>query len=360
MKDNAINIVMWLISFTWKKMAYKLILLATMGLGLVISFTGVDGTKYEISILNEIPNWLSFALIAISLMLILFEAVKDLKKKALIFTHLGITKSINFDIASARPFWDRLHIPDDNEINISRYVVNDSIVSPEEALKKTLHIIEVLESKTKNKPEDIKLYYGGVVQVPLAFTAGTILDNTMFVDIYDWKRNGEKQGAYRLIKGKKDTSDLVQISEPEVHDLSSELAIEIALSYPINHQNTVDAVGEIPTLKITANSVGRDQFSSLSTQNEVCEKFHDIIDRYSQTNIKKIHVFIAAQNSMVFQLGRQLSRRVHKEVIVWQFEIQNEHQNPWGISISNKGYKIVKNRHLEQDINHDRILRQTS
>ncbi len=339
--DFAKSVLYWLISFSVKKIGYALMTVGLLAGGTYsFLYKPLDGGSGELSftVSNTVNDWLSAILVVIGALILVSEVIKDLKKRAIIFQHLGIDEIKTFDIATARPVWDRLFRPEVHNIDCYRYYRNGIVVNPDEALRRTLSIGTTLENLSQVEPANLKFYYGGMIQVPFAFVAGTLLSNTMSVEVYDWNRN--KQKAYPTSEQSIDKPLEIEASETDISS-SNEVAIELEISYPVDRANTIQAAGKIPVIKISANPMGIDNASSLEQQVIICEVFHRLLDKYQ--GLERIHIFIAAQNSLVFQLGRQISKRVHPEIVVWQYERQNERKNPWGIKINNNNYNVVFN-----------------
>lgn len=324
------------------KGTYVMILALGLNISIDAFYQPVNGDLFHVVYSSDLNTPISMIALILGFALQASQIYKDSQKRAFIFQHFGISDGKTFNIAKARPIRDNLNVPETYVIDAHQYYENGSIINPQKALEKTLLIEGIVQAKSRVEDDNSKYYYGGISQVPLTFVAGTLFENTRNIQVYDWNREDEK--TYLIDNGGKPLSFTVE--EPE--SLScNKVAIEISLTYPIDHNNSIDAVGDLPTITIKAENLERDNTSTKEAQESVYKEFHRLLDKYSNFNVSEIHVFIAAQNSMVFQLGRQLSKRVHKKVVVWQFEVQNEHPNPWGISISNDGYKIIKNQNLK-------------
>lgn len=274
-------------------------------------------------------GFLSIAPAVIGLFILIYQIINDSKKKAIIIQHTGIAENPTMDIDSIRPIWDKVFKPVAINIECERFYNNGIVTNPQEMLKKTESIKESIENNTrKSSPENLKFYYAGMAQVPFAFLAGTIFTNIQAVEVYDWDRENKKW--YYL---KKSNKPKIQINIERPINVKNIMAIEIAISYDIDRNNTLEAIGNIPILKIKAQTIATDNALDIDSQKHIASEFHKILDKYNY--VDEIHIFIAAQNSMVFNLGRQVSKRVHSKVLVWQYENQNTIKNPWAVYIGN-------------------------
>lgn len=337
------ELLYWYLS-TINKHKGTYIMVLALGLNITVDalYQPANGDLLHVVYSSEINTPISIIALVLGFALQAFQIYKDSHKRAFIFQHFGISDGKNFNIAQARPIRDKLGLPEIYTIDAHKYYENGCLKEPQKALDTTLSIEGILKSKARIENDNAKYYYGGIAQVPLTFVAGTLFESTSKVEVYDWNREQEK--TYLIDSG----GESLKFAVEEPDSISGDkIVIEVALSYPIDHNNTVDAIGDLPTIRIQAENLERDNTSTKEAQESVYKKFHQLLDEYSSKSINEIHVFVAAQNSMVFQLGRQLSKRVHKTVVIWQFESQNRHPNPWGISISNDGYKIIKNQNLK-------------
>lgn len=342
-KNEIKELLYWYLSTINKHKGTYIIVLA-LGLNITVDavYQPANGDLLHVVYSSEINTPISILALVLGFALQAFQIYKDSHKRAFIFQHFGISDGKTFNIAQARPIRDKLGLPEVYTIDSHQYYENGCLKYPQKALDTTLSIEGILKSKARVENDNAKYYYGGIAQVPLTFVAGTLFENTSKVEVYDWNREQEK--TYLIDSGGESLK--FAVDEPQSVQGNS-IAIEIALTYPINHKNTIDAVGDLPTIKIQAENLERDNTSTKEAQESVYKEFHLLLDKYSSNGVNEIHIFVAAQNSMVFQLGRQISKRVHKKIIIWQYEAQSEPPNPWGISITNDGYEIVKNLNLE-------------
>jgi hypothetical protein len=315
----------WIVVGSKKSLSIKIIGLALFG-GISFNYTDKN-ISFGLSTSNN--EALSVLIAIIGLLMFVYQVIDESKNKAIIIQHTGIGEITTMDIDSARPFWEKGFKANTINVECDRFYKNGKVTDPEEMLKTTESIKTSIENNTrKTSPIHLKLYYGGLVQVPFAFLAGTILNNTQSVEVYDWDRIKEK---WFYLKKSKVSKIKIDIQYPKIK-VKNKIAIEVAISYDIDRKNTLEAVGNMPILKIQAEKISRDNLSDIKSQKYIADEFHKILDKYNK--VDEINIFIAAQNSMVFNLGRQVSKRVHSKILVWQFENQNFIKNPWAVSIS--------------------------
>lgn len=343
-KNDLKELLYWYLSTISRHKGTYIMVLA-LGLNITVDafYQPVNGDLFHFVYSSELNTPISIFALILGFALQAFQIHKDSHKRAFIFQHFGISDGNTFNIPQARPIRDKLNVPETYTIDAHQYYENGILKDPQKALDTTLSIEGILKSKSRVENDNSKYYYGGISQVPLTFVAGTLFENTRKIEVYDWNRDQEK--TYLIDSGGKPLG--FSVKEPD-NLTGRKIAIEIALTYSIDHDNTIDAIGEISTIRIEADIIERDNTSTKEAQESVYKEFHKLLDKYSTNQIEEVHIFVSAQNSMIFQLGRQITKRLHKKIIVWQYEAQNKNPNPWGIAISHDGYQIIKNHNLEK------------
>lgn len=87
-----------------------------------------------------------------------------------------------------------------------------------------------------------------------------------------------------------------------------------------------------------------DALNSEEKFKRVLRELHDMIrnlrshDGYE--NLKKIHLFVAAQASTVFKLGTEFQANVYPDIHIYHFN-GGEGKYTWGISVKNNKMEIV-------------------
>jgi hypothetical protein len=66
-------------------------------------------------------------------------------------------------------------------------------------------------------------------------------------------------------------------------------------------------------------------------QQALARTFRDTASALSNAGLRKLHVFIAAQNSVTFRLGRSYDKRNLPPAVVYQYERSSAPPYPWGV-----------------------------
>lgn len=226
------------------------------------------------------------------------------------------------------------------------YQKSGHVFDPQKALDELLKLPTHLEQK-KEKFSD--MVYGGFAPVPFLFAAGTLLSNKNSVVAYDWDRTSEEWHALKA-PSKKLTLTFDKHEIDEGID-PAEIAIAVQATFKISPEEIRKKTGSNTIFlgKICNNTGERFDFKpdllAAKLDQEICAKeFEQFLNSLhaKYNSLKKIHIFIAAQASFCFLLGRQVVPKNHGNVIVYQFEKGGESVYPWGVSISSTGsYEIA-------------------
>jgi hypothetical protein len=76
---------------------------------------------------------------------------------------------------------------------------------------------------------------------------------------------------------------------------------------------------------------------SEAKQSALADQFLDTLKQLDALGVQQIHLVLAAQNSVVFNLGRRYDKRNLPRVAVYQFERGEGTRYPWGIQMPVEG-----------------------
>lgn len=90
---------------------------------------------------------------------------------------------------------------------------------------------------------------------------------------------------------------------------------------------------------LTLETIAFDNHWSLVKQRRLSIQFAEKIKSLSDMGIRTIHLILAAQSSVVLNLGRRYDSRNMSELIVYQYEQTNKNPYPWGIYALSHGHE---------------------
>ena len=183
----------------------------------------------------------------------------------------------------------------------------------------------VLQHKKDGDRTDITTSYGGLTSVPYTFLTGVLVDDEGEIFTYDWDR---AQEAWRKIDGEDDGVSLSVDGLGSVAE--AEVVVAISYSYPITDDDLATTF-DVPIIRMTLENMSSDAHWSQKKQNRLAQEFFETAKRLSADGVKRIHLVLAAPNSVVFTFGRRYDKRNLPEVVVYQYQRGEAPAYPWGV-----------------------------
>ncbi|MFN0265224.1 SAVED domain-containing protein [Tepidamorphus sp. 3E244] len=183
----------------------------------------------------------------------------------------------------------------------------------------------VLQHKKDGDRASITTIYGGLTSVPYTFLTGVLLDDEGEILTYDWDR---AQEAWRKIDGEDDgisfsVDDFRSVTEAEV-------VVALGFSYPVTDDDLATTFN-LPIVRLTLESMSSDAHWSQKKQRRLGQEFFEAAKRLSANGVKRIHLVLAAPNSVVFTFGRRYDKRNLPELVVYQYQRGEVPAYPWGV-----------------------------
>ena len=214
-------------------------------------------------------------------------------------------------------------------IDLRQRVRDGQIVNPEMALERLMTLPTELSLKRgRYDPADLAIVYGGLVSVPFAFLTGLLVDDESRVYVFDWDRHHER---WRSLDGSDDGDRYVVEGFDELPALLSEVIVAVSTSRRVDLLAARSMLGNLPSIHLDLPKKSSDCHWSETKQAALARIFHDTVVEVSNRGATRLHIFIASQNSVAFNLGRRYDKRNLPPVIVYQFERSESPPFPWGI-----------------------------
>lgn len=201
-----------------------------------------------------------------------------------------------------------------------------NVIEPERAIEEIAAAHRSLLQHQKNVDRsDLTTVYGGLTSVPYTFLTGVLLDDEGSIRTYDWDRERE---TWRSIDGE-DDGKLFQTSDIDDVAGVTEVVVALTFSYPIDEKD-LSTTFRLPVVRLELEGMSSDAHWSEKKQNRLAQQFLEIIKLLSGRGVKRIHLVMAAPNSVVFTFGRRYDKRNLPELIVYQYQRGNNPAYPWG------------------------------
>ena len=201
------------------------------------------------------------------------------------------------------------------------------VIEPERALDEIAAAHRSLQQHRRVTDRlDLATVYGGLTSVPYTFLTGVLLDDEGEIVTYDWDRTRE---TWRRLD-RDDDGKVLQLDAVGLIRGAAEVVIALGFSYPVREQD-LESAFSYPVVRLTLDGLSSDAHWSQLKQSRLAQQFLEVVKRLSADGVERIHLVMAAPNSVVFTFGRRYDKRNLPELVVYQFERGSRPAYPWGI-----------------------------
>jgi hypothetical protein len=122
-------------------------------------------------------------------------------------------------------------------------------------------------------------------------------------------------------------------------DGPAEAVLAVSVSCPIRDADLRATFPTLPVVRLNLENPNPNNHWAETKQSRLAEQFLNAAIAMSGRGVARIHLVIAAQNSVVFRLGRAYDKRNLPEVVVYQFENGAAPPYPWGVLMPVRGVR---------------------
>lgn len=212
------------------------------------------------------------------------------------------------------------------------------VIAPERALDSisTLHR-SLAQHKNAIDRNDLTVVYGGLTSVPYTFLTGVLLDDEGEVQTFDWDR---VLGSWRDLHDADDQKSFIEFGIDTVAG-AKEVTMAISFSYPVNDSDLITAF-PFPIVRLTLDGMSSDAHWSFQKQSRLAQQFLEFTKQLSALGVERIHLVLAAPNSVVFTFGRRYDKRNLPKLIVYQYQGGQTPAYPWGVLMPVSGIDLAE------------------
>lgn len=205
---------------------------------------------------------------------------------------------------------------------IDPYLVLRRLTSMKESL---LNITRGVDS------EDISIAVGGIAAVPAMFLVGMLIDDESRVVVYDWQRSTSR---WRILDDEDDGVAIETVGfDRQESLLNKEVVLAVSASYGVDAEAIESTFPDIQVINLRSTKIRNDSFWSEEKVRRHVRGFNDAVQELQLLGVSKIHLVLAAPNSLCLRLGMSYDRRLMPELVVYQYERKTENPYPWGINM---------------------------
>jgi len=211
----------------------------------------------------------------------------------------------------------------------------EMLLEPVSAMKTWLH-----QAQRAIDRSDLTTVYGGLTAVPLTFLTGVLLDDEGDIVVMDWDRSA---GRWRLLDGE-DDGQRFQIAGIEGAIGAQEVVLAISASYAVRSDDLATAFS-LPVVRMNLPDLQSSHWSQIK-QSELADQYFGVLKQIAAEGVDRIHMVLAGQNSLVFNLARRYDKRNLPKLIVYQYERDATPRYPWGIEMPVSGAGVARVKRL--------------
>jgi len=223
------------------------------------------------------------------------------------------------------------------EIDLRFELKDKSDYGIKKAIEKQFDLTKSIQEMIKREHHSQVNYYG-LASIPFTMLLGYNISDKYDVVFNEWDNN---QKEWLRLSEDTDYPEILVTSKNPLDRTknSGELIVRVNFTtrvedehienLALNVLNIIDFGVEVPKRGIITSKT-----QIVEYQNAFRELMDDINDKYP--NIKRIHLFMSAQSSIVFTIGSKISERMDAEVVIYEHAKQNENdiRYPWGLILS--------------------------
>jgi len=205
-------------------------------------------------------------------------------------------------------------------------------IDPNFVLRRIGSIKESLLNITRGADSgDISIAVGGIAAVPAMFLVGMLIDDESRVVVYDWQRSTSR---WRILDGEDDGVAIETVGfDRQESLLNKEVVLAVSASYGVDAEAIESTFPDIQVINLRSTKIRNDSFWSEEKVRRHVRGFNDAVQELQLLGVSKIHLVLAAPNSLCLRLGMSYDRRLMPELVVYQYERKTENPYPWGINM---------------------------
>ena len=250
------------------------------------------------------------------------------RKKVVVIEARGLRDTVGTPLIEAIPSTLEGH-GESVLIDLRQGVKDGEVVAPEAAIDQLVSLPADLKRRVNGfDRQDIEHVYGGLAPVPLTFLTGVLMDDECAVTIFDWNRHA---GTWCELDGSDDGRRFNCVGLEDLPVGVQEVSVAVSVSYGVVAEDVRAKTGKIPLVELKLEGGSPDCHWSEEKQRVLGSQFLETMIEIGNRSIERVHLFLAAQNSIVFRFGRLYDKRNLPTVIVYQYQRSAKPTYPWGV-----------------------------
>ncbi len=218
---------------------------------------------------------------------------------------------------------------DDCLVDVRRYLAGPN-PNVQEALKEVSHVQrQIRQARGDAARADVQVVAGGVMQVPLLFYAGTLLDDEGAVLLFDWERT---RGDWRQLN---DADDGERFAVTGLDRLGNgkEVVLAVSASYLASLDDIATTFPGMPLVRMERANPQPNSLWSEEAQAALTQQFLQVLGKLANQGVKVVHLVLAAPATLALRFGKAYDHRNMPELRCYQREQGETPPYPWSIKM---------------------------
>lgn len=182
-----------------------------------------------------------------------------------------------------------------------------------------------------------KVYVAALASVPYLYLLGTMFkDGHSKIINLDYKRTQQKWSQLDLLG-----NSVELISNDLTSNDFDEVTVCIEFTFPISIESLPNNLDRNIVKLSLSSGFNYESLQCRDVQNDILMQIQHKLCVLAQ-KYNKLHLFIAAQSSVIFNLGSLYQNNAMSKIVIYNYD-SNEKSYPWGIEYTNEYINIVHN-----------------
>jgi hypothetical protein len=198
----------------------------------------------------------------------------------------------------------------------------------QEALQELGHIRRQLRlQRGATAKESVAVVAGGVMQVPLQFYAGTLIDDEGAVQLYDWERTEKRWKALSEM----DDESRFTVTGLNTVGGAPEVVLAVSASYRVAMDDIAATFPDHPLVHLARPNPTPNTLWSEANQAALTQQFLQTLAALANRGVETVHLILAAPASLSIRFGMAYDGRNMPQLRCYQREAGQYPPYPWSI-----------------------------
>lgn len=208
------------------------------------------------------------------------------------------------------------------------------------AFRKILAIPDLIHRlRGSREPGQVHLLVAGVLQVPLLFLAGVLLDDEGRLTTLDWHR---MTSNWKRLDEPDDGERFATNGIDELPAGTSHVVLSVSASYRTDHDAIQATFRDVPVVSLSLANPLPDTLWSGAKQDALAAQFVSTAASLGNRGVRRISLILAAPSSLAIRIGRAYDRRNMPEIACYQYERACAPAYPWAALIEPAAARMVQ------------------